>query len=539
MENVIFESLPGFYITANLYRPNEAGRYPAVLMSAGHTTTGKTENHRMAAQLAAKGFVALAPDPIGLGERIQALDPRTRRHAGGCCANEHLQGGAQAMLIGSSIARYFIWDAKRSIDYLASRTEVDPDRIGAAGCSGGGCVTTYIAALDSRVKAAAPACFINSFRALFTGPTPDSEMSLPGLLAAGLDHADFLEMAAPLPWLIQATEGDFFTPAAARLVYEEARRWYRLYNAEDRVAFFVAPGPHGTPRETREAMYGWMIRWLKDGKGDPVERDIPLYEDRELVVTTSGQVQEEPGSRKLHEVIRAEFTAMRTLRPPTALQAYLRGLGITTPRKRPAVRSLENGQIAIAAESGIEIRARLHLRTGHGRKPALLLVRHGSDRAPASLPADEIVLEIEPRDSPASNDRRPYLGNWLVNERADIIGRCLPALRARDILLGVDLLASRDDVDHNTIHAAATGVSGVWLLLAAASDTRITSIQLDRTPATLASAMDTPLNTNLFDGLIRGFLLHWDLPDLASAMGNRKVNWSEPQSFNVTSQSPR
>ncbi|MFN0168114.1 MAG: alpha/beta hydrolase family protein [Bryobacteraceae bacterium] len=301
LEKVVYESLPGFFVTANLYRPNQPGRYPAVLLPAGHSTLGKTENHRLGANLASKGFVALAYDPVGLGERIQALDPKTRRHAAGCCANEHLHAGAQSMLIGQSVARYFVWDAKRSTDYLVSRPDVDPERLGAAGCSGGGCVTTYIAALDPRIKAAAPACFVNSLRVLFSGPFPDSEMSLPGFLAAGLDHADLLEMAAPRPWLILATEGDFFTPDGARLVYDEVRRWYGLYGAGDRVRFFVGPGPHGTPVETREAIYGWMIRWLKDGDGDSREGGVPLYGDRDLQVTASGQVQDEPGSRKLFE----------------------------------------------------------------------------------------------------------------------------------------------------------------------------------------------------------------------------------------------
>ena len=114
LEKVIFESLPHYYVTANVYRPNQPGRYPAVLMSAGHTTLGKTENHRMAANLAAKGFVALAYDPVGLGERMQAYDRRVGGGIAGCCANEHLQAGAQSLLIGQSVARYFIWDAMRA-----------------------------------------------------------------------------------------------------------------------------------------------------------------------------------------------------------------------------------------------------------------------------------------------------------------------------------------------------------------------------------------------------------------------------------------
>ncbi len=356
MEHVIYESLPGFYVTANLYRPPQPGRFPAVLMSAGHTTLGKTESHQMAANLAAKGFVALAYDPVGLGERVQAIDPVTRSHAGGCCANEHLQAGAQAQLVGLSVARYFIWDSVRSIDYLESRPEVDQDRIGAGGCSGGGCQTTYIAALDPRVKAAAPACFINSLRLLFTGAYPDSEMSLPRFLPAGLDHADFIEMTAPKPWLILATEGDFFTPPAVQMVVDEAKRWYGMFDAQDRVQYFLTGGPHGTPKPTREALYAWMIRWLKDGNGDPRELDVPLYSDAELQVTRSGQVEDEPGSRRLHHLIGAEMRARRSP-DPAGLPGELRRLGIPTDQKSP--RAEVNGSVVrIESEPGVMVEGR-------------------------------------------------------------------------------------------------------------------------------------------------------------------------------------
>ncbi|MBI3697008.1 MAG: acetylxylan esterase, partial [Acidobacteria bacterium] len=537
LEKVIFESLPHYYVTANLYRPNQPGRYPAVLMSAGHTTLGKTENHRMAANLAAKGFVALAYDPVGLGERMQAYDRRVGRGIGGCCANEHLQAGAQSILIGQCVARYFIWDAMRALDYLLSRPEVDPGRAGAAGCSGGGCLTTYIAALDPRVKAAAPACFLNSFRLLFAGPDPDSEMSLPQFLAAGLDHADFLEVSGNTPWLILATEGDYFTPAGAKLVYEEARRWYRLYGAEDKVQFFIGPGPHGTPLETREQIYGWMIRWLKDGKGDAHEQQAPLYPDYELQVTKSGQVEDEPGSRKLYEVIREEFHARKQPRGIPELLAELRRLQVPSDRRPPAHKTLEEQKarirISLESEPGVSIGGTLYLPGSSGRKPALLLVKDRSSAALAAAAAarGNVVLELEPRDSPSSYDNRPYLGNWQANSRADSIGRNLPAMRTHDILRGVDFLSSRDDVDAASIRAAARDVKGIWLLLAAAVDQRIGKLWLDHTPHSLSAAMDGPLNTNLFDAMIPGFLLHWDLPDLVHAMGTRPVLWTDPANW--------
>src|SRR5437868_8574761 len=231
IEKVIFESLPGFFVTANLYRPNQPGRYPAILLQSGHTQEGKAEPQLLGANLALKGFVSLAFDPIGQGEREQTYDSQVDHPLAGWSVNEHIQSGAQAILIGESVARYFVWDAKRAIDYLVSRPDVDPTRLGAAGCSGGGALTTFIGALDQRLKAVVPACYPNSYRVLFKGPYYDSEMGFPNFLFRGLDVADFVELSAPTPWLIQATEQDYFTPEGAKIVYDEAKRWFGIYGA--------------------------------------------------------------------------------------------------------------------------------------------------------------------------------------------------------------------------------------------------------------------------------------------------------------------
>src|SRR5437764_937277 len=129
IENVIFESLPGFYITANLYRPNTPGRYPAVLVPSGHTQEGKPETQIVAANLAAKGFIALAYDPIGQGEREQTDLPQLGRALSGGGGNEHLELGARNVLIGQSVARYFIFDAKRAVDYLVCRLLLEKKNI--------------------------------------------------------------------------------------------------------------------------------------------------------------------------------------------------------------------------------------------------------------------------------------------------------------------------------------------------------------------------------------------------------------------------
>jgi dienelactone hydrolase len=547
IEKVIYESLPGFYVTANLYRPAQPGRYPGILLQAGHTQEGKPEGQRFAANLALKGFVVLAFDPVGQGEREQTYDRRVDRPLAGWSVPEHIQAGAQSILIGESVARYFIWDAKRSLDYLVSRPEVDPSRIGAVGCSGGGALTTFIGALDPRVTVVAPACYINSYRLLFAGPDPDSEMSWPNFLSSGLDMADYIELSAPKPWLILATEGDYFTPAGAKLVYEEARRWYGLYNAGEKLRFFIGTGPHGTPLETREEIYKWMIQWLKDGRGDFREQPIKLYTNQELLVTPTGYVDDQPGGRKLFQLILDDFHANKRQETTSELQSKLRTLNIQSDGASPALKlSTESNrpdglrqQIQFESEPGLEIGGTLYIPRSEGRKPAVLIVDDTTSNylipsthslAERIAKTGRVVLELQPRNSPGEGER-PFVGNWLTNARANQIGHNLPAMRAHDILRGIDLLASRPDVDPSSIRAVARGVKGIWLLLAAAVDTRIAKIWLDRTPYSLRAALENPMNTELFDAVIPGFALHWDLDDLVKAMGNRPVLWTDPSNW--------
>jgi hypothetical protein len=381
IEKVIFESLPGFYITGNLYRPNRSGRYPAVLVPSGHTQEGKPETQIVAANLAAKGFVALSYDPIGQGEREQTYLPQLGRALSGGGGNEHLELGVRNILIGQSVARYFIFDAKRAVDYLVSRPDVDPDRIGVTGCSGGGAIATYVGVFEPRIKAAAPGCFINSFRTLFAGNTADSEMSFPAFLASGLDMADFFEVAAPLPWLMMATTEDYFSPDGARAVYTEARRWYELYGEGDRIRFFVGTGPHGTPRDSRQEIYGWMIRWLAGGKGDPRDQPVKLYTNLELQVTSSGNVDGEPGSRKLYQIIADEYRSRRQKRGIPELLAELRRLGVPSKGTAPSAvttsqideKDFRIEEIQFESEPGVAISARLYSPKGDGRKSAVVM----------------------------------------------------------------------------------------------------------------------------------------------------------------------
>jgi dienelactone hydrolase len=504
IENVMFESLPDYYVTANLYRPKAAGRYPAVLFSLGHWEGGKTAAQLIGTNLALKGFVALAYDPVGQGERQQAYDARLGHSLLGGSTEQHFANGAQAILLGKSVARYFIWDGMRAIDYLISRPEVDPGHIGASGCSGGGTQATYIAAMDSRVKAAAPACYMNSFRTLYQGSIGDSEQSLAGFLSSGLDQTDYVELFAPKPWLILSTEGDFFTPAGARQVYDEARKWYELYGAADRIKWVVGPGEHGTPRVDREAMYEWMIRWLRDGKGHAREQAVNLVPDHDLQVTPHAQA----GGKQLYQILAAEPRQPGT---QDELKAFLAAL-------------MEHNQPLTPAT------AMLPATAGATRKPAVVLVQRNLEPASDArrlVEEGNVVILVAPQ-SAADGACCSFAGNWLNNTRAWLVGRNLPAMQAAGINQAVELALQRPDVDPGRISARATGVAGIWLLLASAANPRIGKIVLDHTPYSLRTAIESPVHQSLHDAVIPGFVLKWDLQDIRKLLLPREVNWKNP-----------
>ena len=547
IEKVIYESLPSFYVTANLYRPNEPGRYPAVLLQAGHTQEGKVENQRIAANLAMKGFVVLCFDPIGQGEREQTYSPQLDEPLAGWSVPEHILMDAQSELIGQGLARYFIWDAMRSLDYLVSRPEVDASRIGAAGCSGGGALTTFIGALDPRVKVVIPACFPSSFRTLFPTTGPHGEMVFPHFLASGLDTADFVELSAPKPWLLQSTEVDQFgfSHEGVELVYHEAQEWYDLYGARGNLGFMIAPGPHGMPLASREAVYQWMIRWLKNGEGDFHEQPVTMFSDAELRASPSGHVEDIHGSQKLYQLLRAELRTSEEDGSIPELLAQLKKLQILNDGSAPNVKELSTTdavseqRIQLESEPGIWLDATLYVPKSGGRRPAVVIVRDDEKLdgiSPATLAEKmaglgQVVLLLEPRTIRLRNTEGPDTGDWISDLQANLIGRNLPAMRAHDILRGVDLLRARPDVDPNSIRGAARGVAGEWLLLAAAADSHLSAIWLDRTPHSLRSALDNSMAIDLPDAIIPGFALHWDLQDLVKAMKPRQVFWTDPTNW--------
>ncbi len=187
IEKLIFESLPGVYVTALVYSPDDhSTKHPAVLVPAGHATNGKIHYQVLSQRLASRGYVVIAWDPVGQGERSQFWDAKAGKSRYNLVCAEHAVMGNLAYLAGANLARWEIWDGMRAVDYLLTRAEVDPDRISITGTSGGGTQTTLIAALDSRIKAVVPSCYITSMpmrmgNRIFADPDSDPEQDLSGI----------------------------------------------------------------------------------------------------------------------------------------------------------------------------------------------------------------------------------------------------------------------------------------------------------------------------------------------------------------------
>lgn len=293
VEKVIYESQPGLHVTAALFIPDGLEKKsPAILYCSGHTWEGfrsKVYQHAII-NYVKKGFVVLAFDPVSQGERLQYLNKKGKKSKYDTPTKEHSYVGGQCFISGHSLAKYMIWDGIRSIDYLVSRVEVDPDRIGITGRSGGGTQSVYISAYDDRVLASAPENYVTSFKYLLKSIGPqDAEQNLPFFLKNNLDQADLLEVRAPKPTLIISTLSDFFSIQGARETYTEVKSAYKMLGEEDLVQMIEDEGEHESTLKNRERAYAFFQKHLNH-PGDSTDLDVTIFSKKDLRVTESGQV---------------------------------------------------------------------------------------------------------------------------------------------------------------------------------------------------------------------------------------------------------
>ena len=329
IEKVIFESRPRHYVTANLYLPNHrTGPTAAVLFLSGHHTTAKqvSEYQIVCQTLAQAGLIVLASDPIGQGERLSYYDAETKRVLVRAGTGEHEHAGIQMRFVGDSIARYFLHDAMRSIDYLMTRAEVDPARIGVTGNSGGGTQTSLVMLADPRIAAAAPATFIMSRESYqWTNQPQDAEQNWAGFTRAGFDHEDILLAMAPKPVCVLAVTSDFFPIEGTRRTVARARRAWDLHQRGQDLELVEDRSTHSyTPRLAQEAARFFSQHLLRRELDVSKLQPAP-FPPEALEATNSGQVRGElPDAEFVFEANLARALEAESLRkglPPAERKA--------------------------------------------------------------------------------------------------------------------------------------------------------------------------------------------------------------------------
>ncbi len=399
IEKILFESLPGVYVTGLLYVPDSPEfkpPYPAFLVTCGHSGNGKGSDgyQRACVQGVKQGMVAFIYDPISQGERMQV--PSTANVHG------HNRFGVNALLLGRSMAQMRIWDGMRAIDYLQSRPDIKPDRIGYMGNSGGGTMTSLIMAVEPRVAAAAPSCYLTSIREVVDHIGPqDAEQCIFGQLAFGLNHASFVLMQGQ-PVRMHCCHNDAFPFMGSRQTYRTvAETVANLGLGTDRYGMTDVPGPHGWKESTRASSVLWMRRWLMDDAtalpinvADCCRLDVGFnlakvdhgLDKPDYNVTPNGMVSELPGFRSVYELLKDDLKQAKERRALVRPQAE-------TVRRMAGIRQLDDVKAAAVEISRQEADGLTVVKTafqfeGGLLVPTVTLAPQGATKPPVLLVGD-------------------------------------------------------------------------------------------------------------------------------------------------------
>lgn len=563
IEKVTFESRPNALVTANLYIPDGLKKPAgAVLFVCGHHQQAKhvPEYQIVCRHLVNAGLIVLAQDPIGQGERFSYYEKALKDTTVGCCCPEHDYAGAQCALLGDSIARYFVHDAMRGVDYLCSRPEIDPKRIGVTGNSGGGTQTSMMMMADPRIAAAAPCTFIMNRRTyMYNGGAQDAEQIWPGMTAAGLDHEDILLAMCPKPVCVLAVTYDFFPIEGTRQTVERCRRLWSLCGKKTNLELIEDVSTHSyTPKLAREAARFFSQHLL--GKAIKVNSDaIHPIEPSQLWCTSSGQVKEDfKNIRAVFEENQERLTWFETLKKKHSTEeSRKKALHWLKAQiyfnRRPAdfnLRIWKSREEDICVENGYWWGQQEVFNEGilfrnyrfNGKLlPVTLAVWNGGTTALnqhlnwlrniCGSGRSVLVLNVtgvggsEPNPLNAQPPHGPYGVMHKFNDDLMWLGDSICALRAYDVLRALEVIKLWPGVDPDDLQVYAHGTHGVYAELALAVYPALGSIELHEK----FEGFGAWVKTRYYDVygsrslLLPGVLRHLDLPDLRKWLGRHYV----------------
>ncbi|MBR2425195.1 MAG: acetylxylan esterase [Lentisphaeria bacterium] len=547
METLYYYSRPDYPVTANFFLPaNFSGKLPGVLFVCGHSDTGKAADAYItcAVSLAKKGFAVLAIDPVEQGERKQYKE-------GGLCANHNLMG-KQQYLVGEWFGAWRTWDGVRGLDYLESRPEVDAKRLCVTGNSGGGTLTTWIAAADPRPVAVAPSCYVTSWKHNVENELPaDIEQMPPDALKYGLEMGDFLLAQAPRNILILGQKKDFFDPRGAAETYEDVKRMNDLLGGN--TALHIGPDPHGYSLSNREAMYKFFTENIL-GKADGVEPEnkIPTAEETYAV---KGNVSHIAGQKYLRE-----FTVAKLEEQEAARKTYdLAGM------RKLLADVLQFGEIKVpyyrclrarpyATEPDWKFAARFGLETEDGQVMAVLQAfnplsdlycfDHSKQKAVLYIPDQDSLSELLAReeckedtvlfgldirgfgemmptgcDLPVERDfYNAYQFDYHYAALSIMFGKPIMGGKVRDILCAVELLAANG---YQEITLEGHGLGTIPALFAAVLSDKVSKVKLTDGIDSYADIIRAEMTVFPLSCMVPDFMKYTDLPQLRALIADK------------------
>lgn len=559
LENVIFESRPAHHVTANLYIPDGKGPFPAVLMFCGHEMTSKaTESYQKTAILfATNGFVVFVVDPISQGERVQFTDSSGARILRGS-TTEHTLLNAGENLTGSSVVAWELYDNVRALDYLTARPEVDNQRVGCIGNSGGGTQTAYFIAFDDRIKAAAPCSFISRRERNFElSGAADGCQHLPFEGREHIEIGDLLIMFAPKPLLILAGRYDFVDYTGTMDTYAELSSVYSLYSEKEKLGIFTFDDGHGISLPKREAAVAWFIRWLRNENITVNEGSLPVLDEKALNCTSTGQVNTFFNDEKDVQ----DFTLKEAKDLASSRDKFMNEA--TFARKQEKLRellSIGDSDFTVNAEvkgseqcQGYILQKLILRRDGDvplpclacwpersGSKDTVIIWLNVAGKSEIASNKKEVLHHIgkgnpvimadlrgmgETAEKPEANDWKYYNSEYNNAMLGIHIGKPLPGQRVVDILTIMKYISGEKRMCNMPVKIIADGPAAEAALYAAVLNPEIVSIEASSTIRSCFEILENPMKKDWYSYVVPGILRYFDLPDLAKNLPGLELKY--------------
>ncbi len=532
VEKLLLQTRPGVVMTANAYVPASDGKHPAVLCVHGHWRGAKHEAvvQSRCIGLVKLGFFVLMVDAFGAGER--GLGKALGEYHGEMVAGT-------LWPTGLALAGLQVYENMRAVDYLQSRPEVDAERIGVTGASGGGNQTMYLGAIDQRLKCVVPVCSVGTYRAYLGAACCMCEVTPAALRYT--EEAQVLGLVAPRALMVvSATQDAFqFSVGEARKSMNAAASIFQWYDRRDHLRHAVFESRHDYNQAMREAMYGWMSLHLAGrGDGSPIAEPPLEAEAAETLrcfpgdsrpddFTTVPRFAAEQGRHLLErrpaplhlEAWEAEETLMRE-----SLPRFLGGFPAATPLDVTTTRNGTSQSLSFSPEPGITVLARRETSAGQSPGLAILLdLELGRQASESSLATalrrrDWDVVTADLRATGATAHRSDKIGRAPDHNTAEWsmwIGRPLLGQWVWDVRRLLDALATVQDGLPDSVAVIGVGPASLVALCAAASDPRIGRVATVGGLASLVS--DVPYEGQRLGILAPGILRDLgDVPHLAA-----------------------